>query len=249
MIEKPQADGGGTPKIELLKEDLHETLQALFDDEPDPNKKTEGSDDRSEILSNREEFEPKMVVVGGSTGAPAHLRTLLRGLPDDFPLPIVVVQHITEPFLSGLADNLDQNTDLTVRQATKTTVLEGGHVYMPGEEKHIILRPNGENHAVRTDGEDPVNSACPSVDVLFETAADVAHGDVIAVLFTGMGEDGAQGMKKLHDEGALCLAQNRETSTVYGMPAKAKKLGAVDYSFSPAELPKILTQVAEGIKT
>lgn len=249
MIDKPDAEESGVPKIDLLEEELHETLEALDDEKTLNQDSTKSTDDLSEILANREDFDPKLMVVGGSTGAPAHLRTLLRTLPGDFPLPIVVVQHISEPFLTGLAENLDKNSDLTVEKASKSTELEAGHVYLPAEEKHIIVRPNGENYAVHTAGVNPVNSACPSVDVLFESAAQIGNGNVIAVLFTGMGRDGARGMKKIHDQGGLCLAQNKESSTVYGMPGEADKLGAVDYSFSPDELPGILKKIVERIKT
>lgn len=242
MLDKPGGSGNGTPDIGKLKNELKDVLDALTEPVRSPSRT---DDSLTRILEEHPDRTPKALVIGGSTGAPKHLRHLLAELPASFPLPIAVVQHISEPFLKGLRNNLSNRSPLNLKEISRTTPLRAGEVYLPAREKHLVLRPGDGLGAVRLEDGEPVNSARPSVDVLFESAADLLGADVIAVLFTGMGEDGARGMKRIHDAGGLCLAQDRDSSTVYGMPAKAEELGAVDCQFDPDDLPEMLQTITK----
>lgn len=163
------------------------------------------------------------VGIGASTGGPPALQTLLAGLPKDFALPILVVQHITRGFLPGLADWLGQTTPLHVQIAAHDMEPRPGHVYLAPDDFHMEL---GESHRIRLTREAPENSLRPSVDRLFRSLAQQCGARGIGVLLTGMGKDGARGLLAMREAGAWTIAQDEATCTVFGMPREAIALGA-----------------------
>jgi two-component system chemotaxis response regulator CheB len=169
----------------------------------------------------------KPVVLGASTGGTQAIEVVLMALPGDSP-GIVIVQHMPEKFTAMYAQRLDSLCAVTVREARDGDRVQRGTVLIAPGGKHLQLRKSaGQYFAVVSDGP-PVNRHKPSVDVLFQSAAECAGKDALAIMLTGMGNDGARGMKLLHDGGARTVAQNEETSVVFGMPMEAIKLGAVD---------------------
>jgi len=169
----------------------------------------------------------KPVVVGCSTGGTQALEQVLTALPGDAPA-IAVVQHMPEKFTAMYAQRLDGLCAMNVREARDGDRMERGTVLIAPGGRHMQLRKaGGQYFAVVADGP-PVNRHKPSVDVLFRATADCAGKDVLAIMLTGMGDDGARGMKKLHDGGARTIAQNEASCVVFGMPKEAIKLGAVD---------------------
>lgn len=165
----------------------------------------------------------RVVGIGASTGGPPALQTILAGLPKDFPLPVLVVQHIAKGFLPGLAEWLDQTTTLQVQIASHGIEARPGHVYLAPDDFHLEIGGEGR---IRLTREAPVNSLRPSVDRLFRSMAEQCGRNAIAVLLTGMGRDGASALKVLHECGAYTIAQDRESSVVHGMPGVAIELGA-----------------------
>jgi len=164
-----------------------------------------------------------LVVIGASAGGPAALAAILHKLPDDFPSPIVIVQHIDAQFAPSMAIWLDGQSPLTVRIANQGD--------RPQRRTALIAASN--DHLVFTDSQTlsytPEPIAChyrPSVDVFFESVTAYWRGSVVAVLLTGMGRDGARGLKALRDAGALTIAQDAATCVVYGMPKAAAELSA-----------------------
>ena len=169
----------------------------------------------------------KPVVIGSSTGGTQALELVLTSLPGDSP-GIAIVQHMPEKFTAMYAQRLDGICEMNIREAKDGDRLERGVVLIAPGGKHMQLRKaGGQYFAVVADGP-PVNRHKPSVDVLFRSAAECAGKDLLALILTGMGDDGARGMKLLHDRGARTIAQNEETCVVFGMPKEAIKLGAID---------------------
>ena len=167
------------------------------------------------------------IVIGSSTGGAQALEAILSELPADCP-GIAIVQHMPEKFTAMYAQRLDGVCAMNVREARDGDRLERGTVLIAPGGRHMQLRKGGGQYYVKVFDAPPVNRHKPAVDVLFRSAADVAGRDVLALILTGMGDDGARGMEQLHDGGALCLAQDEASCVVFGMPMEAIKRGAVD---------------------
>lgn len=155
------------------------------------------------------------VGVCSSTGGPVVLEYLFRHLPDSFPCPIVVVQHITEGFLTGLVEWLDRTSRLEVVVASEGEMLTPGKIYFAPEHRHLVVAHGG---LVLFSDEPPIRSHRPSGDVLFRSLALTFGGRAMGVMLTGMGEDGADSLALLARAGGIVLAQDEATSTIYGMP-------------------------------
>lgn len=169
----------------------------------------------------------KPVVIGSSTGGTQALELVLTSLPADAP-GIAITQHMPERFTAMYAQRLSGLCAMKVREAKDGDRLERGLALIAPGGLHMQLRKaNGQYYVQVADGP-PVNRHKPSVDVLFKSAAECGGRDVLGIIMTGMGDDGARGMKVLHDGGARCIAQNEETCVVFGMPKEAIKLQAVD---------------------
>ena len=169
----------------------------------------------------------KPIVIGSSTGGTQAIEQILRSLPADAP-GIAIVQHMPERFTAMYAQRLDGLCAMQVKEARDGDRLERGVVLIAPGGKHMKLRKSaGQYYAVVLDGP-PVNRHKPSVDVLFKSLADHTGGDALAIMLTGMGDDGARGMKQLHDLGVRTVAQDEASCVVFGMPMEAIKLGAVD---------------------
>jgi two-component system chemotaxis response regulator CheB len=186
-----------------------------------------------------------LVAIGASTGGPAAIVQVLRGLPAEFQLPILLVLHITEPFGAAFADWLDGQTDRRVAYPKDGAPLASaiGRVVMAPGGQHLVVR-DGRLH-LTADLER--NSCRPSVDVLFESVASECGASAAACLLTGMGKDGALGLLKIRAAGGLTIAQDETTSVIYGMPREAAKLGAATHVL---RLPDIGPRIAalQGIE-
>lgn len=165
----------------------------------------------------------RLVIIGASAGGPPSLAVLLKGLPDDFPAAIVLVQHVDASFAAGMADWLDGQVGMPVRLASQGDVPSPGTVLLAGTDDHLVMHRDGTLGYTR----DPVEGLYrPSIDVFFTSVAQRWQGEAAAVLLTGMGKDGAQGLKAMRERGFMTIAQDRATSAVYGMPKAAAELGA-----------------------
>jgi len=169
--------------------------------------------------------DTKAIGVGASTGGPRALHRVLSGLPADLPIPVLVVQHMSEGFVPGFADWLRNDLELNLR------VAQEGDRPRPG---HVLLAPGGANMLVdgrgivRLNKERPPTGLLPSVDVLFESLARAYGADTLGVVLTGIGRDGAQGMAAIKAAGGVTLAQDEASCVVFGMPSAAIAVGAVD---------------------
>jgi two-component system chemotaxis response regulator CheB len=183
----------------------------------------------------------KPVVIGSSTGGTQALELVLTSLPADAP-GIAITQHMPEKFTAMYAQRLDGICAINVREAKDGDRLERGLALIAPGGKHMQMRKAaGQYYMTVVDGP-PVNRHKPSVDVLFRSAAECAGRDVLGIILTGMGDDGARGMKVMHDGGARCIAQNEETCVVFGMPKEAIKLQAVDEILPLEQMAKAILQ-------
>lgn len=171
----------------------------------------------------------KVVIVGASTGGTEALSEFLQMFPEDSP-GIVIVQHMPEHFTAAFAKRLDSFCRITVKEAADNdSVVRGRALIAPGNH-HALLKRSGARYFVEIKDGPLVSRHRPSVDVLFRSAARYAGKNAVGVIMTGMGDDGARGMKEMYDAGAITIAQDEATCVVYGMPHEAVKLGGVHKS-------------------
>jgi two-component system response regulator WspF len=176
------------------------------------------------VLTPRTFEATNLLAIGASAGGPGAVAEVLRTLPENSP-PVVVVQHIDSQFAGGMADWLNSQTNLIVHVAMQGEAMKPGHVYLAGQDGHLVLNSDSMLEYIQLS---MPSSYMPCIDVFFNSVTENWKGRVAAVLLTGMGRDGAVGLKTLRDTGALTIAQDRETSIVYGMPKAAVELDAAE---------------------
>ncbi len=165
-------------------------------------------------------------------------------MPADSP-GVVVAQHIPPAFSTAFARRMDDLLAMTVLEANDGQHILPGHVYVAPGDRHLIVVREGTRYVCRTSDGPPVNRHRPSVDVLFRSVAQNAGKNAVGVILTGMGDDGARGLKEMHEAGAATLAQDEHTSVVWGMPREAVKRGGVDRVLSLVRISgQILSLVA-----
>ncbi len=170
----------------------------------------------------------EVVAIGVSTGGPNALTTLLSALPFDFPVPIVIVQHMPPMFTTLLAERLAAQSALQVREGVAGAWLEPTQAWMAPGDHHMVLKRDEDALQLQLHQEAPVNSCRPAVDVLFRSVADVCGAHTLAVVMTGMGCDGLQGCEAIRDAGGQIVVQDEATSVVWGMPGFVAKAGLAD---------------------
>ena len=197
---------------------------------------------RTSVLSSVHAFAMnKPVVMGSSTGGTQALELVLTSLPADAP-GIAITQHMPEKFTAMYAQRLNGICAMAVREARDGDRLERGVALIAPGGLHMQLRKSAGQYFVHVVDGPPVNRHKPSVDVLFKSASECGGRDVLGIIMTGMGDDGARGMKTLHDNGARTIAQNEETCVVFGMPKEAIKLQAVDEILPLEQIAKAILQ-------
>lgn len=187
----------------------------------------------------------RVVAIGASTGGTRALQHVLAAMPANAP-GIVIVQHMPEHFTRSFAQRLDQTCAIEVREAADgDTVAPGRALIAPGNY-HMLLRRSGSVYRVRVKRGPLVCRHRPSVDVLFGSVARCAGRNAVGVLMTGMGGDGAAGLKQMHEAGAATVAQDEASCVVFGMPHEAIKLGAADFITPLGRIPRVILDLAEG---
>jgi two-component system chemotaxis response regulator CheB len=183
----------------------------------------------------------EVVAIGASTGGPIALHTILSALPAEFPIPLLIVQHMAPGFLGGMLGWLGETSGLKLRIAADGMPALAGEAYFAPDNFHMGLGPDGRLFLNR-DGRE--HGARPSVSYLFRSVAKACGRHAAAVLLTGMGRDGALEIKQLRDKGALTIAQNRESSAVFGMPSAAIKMNGAGHVLSTDQIPAALMKIA-----
>jgi len=189
--------------------------------------KTSGVRESLPALGTRIGSTEKIIAVGASTGGTEAIKEFLIRLPADAP-GIVIAQHMPEAFTKSFAMRLDSLCKVTVKEAAGNERILPGHVYIAPGHSHLLLKRSGANYMTELSQAPPVNHHRPSVEVLFRSVAQNAGKNVIGVMLTGMGKDGAVGMLEMRQAGSYNFAQDEATCVVYGMPREAVAVGAVD---------------------
>lgn len=202
--------------------------------------KTWQPDSPVEIPDVKSAWHARAVAIGVSTGGPQVLNTILGGLPAGLPVPILIVQHISQGFIQGMANWLKSGSAMEIVVPLGGEIAMPGTVYLAPDDTHMGITP--DNHIILS-RERPHCRHRPSVSYLFHSAAESLGPDVLAILLTGMGEDGALELKRLRDLGAVTIAQDMESSVIHGMPGVAIELGAADHVMNPEQIIQfILTE-------
>ncbi len=245
-VTKPDAAARTPDALEQVREQLLTKIKALF-----PETKARPSSagiSAPRALPERTTLpRVEVVVVGVSTGGPNALATLLPGLPADFPVPLLIVQHMPPLFTRLLAQRLAAQSGLAVSEAVADQpLLAGRGVLCPGDFHLEITRAGGQSRALLPQTP-PENSCRPSVDVLFRSAAATYGSGVLGVILTGMGQDGLEGCRRIREAGGQVLVQDEASSVIWGMPGAVTRAGLADRVLPLSQLAsEIVTRTRRG---
>ena len=183
----------------------------------------------------------KIIALGASTGGTEAIREVLEAMPADAP-GMVISQHIPEAFSAPFATRMNKVSQMTVCEAADGQQILPGHVYIAPGNKHLIIKRSGALYICELNDGPPVSRHKPSVDVMFRSVAENVGPNALGILLTGMGDDGATGLKEILDQGGVTMVQDEHTSVVWGMPGSAVKLGAAD---KQVPLEKVATELVK----
>ncbi|MEM1671485.1 MAG: chemotaxis response regulator protein-glutamate methylesterase [Archaeoglobaceae archaeon] len=223
FITKPSGE------IDRIAEELIKKVKIAYTTNPNILRLQNLRKLRGEVIRKKLNVKKDIcVLVGSSTGGPSALEHVIPRLPSDFPAPVFVVQHMPPNFTKQLAERLNEISEIEVKEAEDNEKVARGVAYIAPGGRHMKLRKALDVVRIKIFDGEPVNNVKPSVDVTADSIAQVYGGSVIGVVLTGMGEDGAKGMKKIHDLGGKVIACSEDTCVVFGMPKAVIEIGAVD---------------------
>jgi two-component system chemotaxis response regulator CheB len=234
---KPASVGGIASSLEVIREQLIPEIKAICGregreargEEPARQPPPASHPARLSPLAPRPSPGPVQVVaIGASTGGPNALAEVFRRLPGDFPVPIVLVQHMPPMFTRLLAERLSAEFPIRVQEASSKCVLQPGHAYIAPGDHHLRIVRDGLQVCTLLNRDPPENSCRPAADVLLRSVARAYGHNTLAVILTGMGQDGLRGCEAVHEAGGQILAQDEATSVVWGMPGYVARAGLAD---------------------
>ncbi len=208
-----------------------------------PSQLNNGATPGSEGGSGTYSTTDRVIAIGASTGGTEAIKDVLMGLRPDCP-GIVITQHIPPVFSSSFAERMNQCSPLVVCEARDGQQIRPGHAFIAPGDQHLSVIKDGARYRCKLDSNPPVNRHRPAVDVLFESVAETAAHNAVGVILTGMGKDGAKGMKRMHDAGAATIAQDEKTSVIWGMPHAAIEEGGVDHVMPLGRIARQMTELA-----
>jgi two-component system, chemotaxis family, protein-glutamate methylesterase/glutaminase len=249
-VMKPSVQSDFTRALRVLSEQLLPKIAALASGRR--RRCDEGRAERQRLDGGRESRPSlllpaltEVIVIGVSTGGPLALEMMLPMLPVDLPVPVLIVQHMPRLFTGALAERLNRRCALRVREAHEGAVPEPGTVWLaPGDLHMEVVRTGVEAVRLCLHQDQPVNYCRPSVDHLFNSAASVYGAGTLAAVMTGMGADGLAGARRVHEAGGTVLAQDQESSVVWGMPGRVTQAGIASATLPLMSLGEELTRRA-----
>ena len=247
FVEKPA--GPTHPQFEAMVRKLVDTVKVMSEVRvvkrwPDRTPVAAPAMPRRLPGATGSERRVRLVAIGASTGGPVVLQTILAGLPREFPVPVLIVQHIAPGFLLGMVEWLCHTSRLPVHVAMHGQVPERGTVYLAPDGTHLEVDSRGRLLLTNAPPDDGLR---PSVARLFRSVAAVYGADAVGILLTGMGRDGARELQLMRAAGALTVAQDEESSVVHGMPGEAIRLGAAALVLPPDRIVTFLTETVHVV--
>lgn len=185
----------------------------------------------------------RVLGIGVSTGGPQTLTEIFKELPGNFPVPILVVQHMPPLFTKQLAERLNKISAIQVKEAEEGEPVKEGVAYIAPGDYHMVVKRENTQKVIHLHQGPPKNNCRPSVDVLFESLAEIYNGTCLALVLTGMGRDGAEGAQAIKKKGGAVIAQDANTSIVFGMPRAVIESGAADEVLPLSEIPRRLKEI------
>ncbi len=189
------------------------------------------------------ETSHKIVGIGTSTGGPSALAGIFQCFPENFPCPVLVVQHMPEGFTKAFAERLDAHSGLNFKEAEDGDKILPGHGYLAPGHSHIKIEARNGERIIKLDKSGKISGHMPSIDVMFDSIASNWGKDSVCVIMTGMGQDGAKGILKIKNLGGRTIAQDEETSVVYGMNRVAVQMGAIDEIVPLSGIPETIVKM------
>ena len=242
LLRRPA--GIGHPDHEAMAQDMIQTVKLMSEVKVIrrwPRKRPAAPTPRTgKVGLARESARIRVVAMGASTGGPPALETILAALSKDFPVPILIVQHMAPGFIKGFARWLAASTGMPVHVATHGESLLPGHVYVAPDDHQMKVDREGKIALTKND---PEHGLRPSISYLFRAVAAVYGADAVVGLLTGMGRDGASELRLLKEHGAVTFAQDRDSSVVHGMPGEAIKLDAAMLVLPLEKIAAVLTNL------
>jgi two-component system chemotaxis response regulator CheB len=198
-----------------------------------------------ELITNKKYIRKKpykAIVIGTSHGGMAALTRLLPGLPQDYSIPVIIVQHVHPSQGESLTKYYDERCALAVKEADEKESIQSGHIYFAPPNYHLLIE---KDKIFSLSIDDKVNYARPSIDVLFESAADTYSSDLVGIILTGANNDGAHGLDKIKQKGGLTIVQDPQTAESSSMPQAAIDVVEADYVMSLEEIKNLLIELGE----
>jgi two-component system, chemotaxis family, protein-glutamate methylesterase/glutaminase len=231
FIAKPKADVAntlGNYAEEIINKVIMAARANISNNFSRPSKTAEAIKKVEPLKRSADTNNNKIIALGASTGGTEAIKVVARGLPADTPA-MVITQHLPAAFSESFVRHIDSVTAMTACIPKHGQTVETGHIYLAPGDRHMEIVKESARYTIKLLDTEPVNRHKPAVDVMFRSVAHCAGANAIAVLLTGMGADGAAGMKEMHDIGAKTVIQDEQSSVVWGMPGAAFKLGCADY--------------------
>jgi two-component system chemotaxis response regulator CheB len=247
LVQKPR--GIGHPSHEKDAKELIRVIKLMSEVKMVkrwPDKRKEPRVSEKAIDAGRRLDEIRIVAIGASTGGPPVVQKILSSLPENFSLPILIVQHMAEGFITGFVEWLNHTSAIPVHVAVHSTTADGGNAYVAPDGAHMGVAASGRIMLVN---DIPENGLRPAVSYLFRSVIHAYGSHAMAILLTGMGKDGAAELKLMKEKGALTVAQDSESSVIFGMPGEAVKIDAARYILAPKEIASLLTSIGGKART
>jgi two-component system chemotaxis response regulator CheB len=233
VVEKPK--GNLTTDYEGMGSELIRKVKLIsgikvFHHVSSARLQTQTTTAKKEVIIPQEEKaksnKVEIVAIASSTGGPSALLKVFKDLPKDFPVPILVVQHISHGFGQGFVDWLNKECKINIKTAERSEKVEAGTIYVAPDDFHMLISEGG---IIRLNKSLPIYGLRPAADITIESVAEIYGKNAMGVILTGMGRDGATGLKKIKDKGGVTVAQDESTCVVFGMPKEAIMMGAIDH--------------------
>lgn len=226
--------------LQKIRSALHINISSLVS----PQKRYEPKIDKSFSLSKTTtRFKPNLLLIASSTGGPRSLENVVPYLPKEIGCPGIIVQHMPPGFTKSLAERLNRSSNLTVVEAQNEEVLKKDTIYIAPGNYHLGLKKQSREVRIFLDSSEKINGVRPSADFTFKMAAELYGANIVSVVLTGMGKDGAEGVRSIKEKGGVCIVESSKSCVVYGMPKAVVANEDADFILDNTDIPKKIVEL------